>query len=130
MDYFYIKDGKIIGCGQARVIDSDVINAEVTPDMVNYSDEWTWESDRFKWKYKWDGEKIVDNPDFEEEEKAHYNEAMRQARSEAYYGETDGLVARKLRKQALGEWTDEEESEFVQKITDISNSIKERYPYE
>lgn len=129
MDYFYIQDGKIIGCGQARVIDNDVINAEVTPDMVNYSEDWTWESERFKWKYKWDGEKVIDNPDFETEETAHYNEAMRQARSEAYASQTDNLVARKIRKQTLGEWTEADEEEFVSQISSISENIKQTYPY-
>ena len=128
-DYFYIQNGEIIGCGQAKCLNEGIINVDVTPDMVNYSDDWTWESDRFKWKYKWNGEKIIDNPDFEAEEKAHYNEAMRQARSEAYYGETDSLVARKIRKQALNDWTEEDEAGFVEQMTTITNDIKERYPY-
>ena len=129
MDYFFIENGEIVGCGQAQCLSDGVINVEVTPDMVDYNDNPTWESERFKWKYKWNGEKLIDNPDFEAEEKAHYNEAMRQARSEAYYGETDSLVARKIRKQAIGDWTDEDEAEFVENLTSITNSIKERYPY-
>jgi len=127
--YFYIRNGKIIGCGQAQCLDADIINAEVSEDMVCYDDNPTWESERYKWKYKWDGEKIIDNPNFEEEEKVHYNEAMRQFRSEAYAGETDSLVARKLRKQAINDWTEEDEVEFIQTMTDISNDIKTRYPY-
>ena len=129
MDYFYIQNGKIVGCGQAQCLNDDIINVEVTPDMVDYTDDPTWESERFKWKWAWDGEKIIPNPNFEEEEKAHYNEAMRQARSEAYYGETDSLVARKIRKQAINDWTDEDEAEFVEKIQTITNKIKEQYPY-
>lgn len=129
MDYFYIQNGQIIGCGQAQCLNDDIINVEVSEDMVNYDDNPTWESERFKWKWKWDGEKIIENPEFEIEEKAHYNEAMRQARSEAYYGETDSLVARKIRKQAIGDWTDEDEAEFVETLTSITNSIKERFPY-
>lgn len=129
MSYFYIKDNEIIGCGEARILDDNIINAEVTEDMISYDDEPTWESERFKWKYKWDGEKVVDNPDFEEQEKIHYNEAMRQARSEAYAGETDALVARKIRKQTINDWTENDEAEFIQTITDISNDIKTRYPY-
>lgn len=129
MDYFYIQNGQIIGCGQARCLNEDIINAEVTPDMVNYDDNPTWESERFKWRYIWDGEKVVENPDFEIEEKKRYNEAMRQVRSEAYAGETDSLVARRIRKQAINDWTEEDESEFIEQMTSISNSIKERYPY-
>ena len=78
MDYFYIQNGQIIGCGQAQCLNDDIINAEVTPDMVDYNDNPTWESERFKWQWKWDGEKLIENPEFEIEEKAHYNEAMRQ----------------------------------------------------
>lgn len=130
MDYFYIQNGQIIGCGQAQCLNDDIINVEVTPDMVDYNDNPTWESERFKWRWKWDGEKIIENPEFEIEEKAHYNEAMRQARSEAYAGETDSLVARKIRKQAINDWSEEDEAEFVAEMTRISNEIKERFPYD
>lgn len=129
MFYFYIKDNKIFGCGQAKMTNDGVINAEVTEDMVNFDDDFSWESERFKWKYAWDGEKVIPNPNFEEEEKIHYNEAMRQARSEAYAGETDYLISRKLRKQAINDWTAEDEEEFIEEITSISNSIQERFPY-
>lgn len=129
MDYFYIKNNEIIGCGQARMLNDGIINAEVSPDMVNYDEDPTWESERFKWKYKWDGEKIIENPDFENEEKAHYNEAMRQARSEAYLSRTDSLASRKIRKQALDEWTEEDETEFKQQMKNISDEIAEEYPY-
>lgn len=128
-NYFYIQNENIIGCGQAQCIGDNIINVEVTPDMVDYNDNPTWESERFKWKWKWDGEKLIPNPNFEEEEKVHYNEAMRQFRSEAYAGETDSLVARKLRKQAINDWTEEDEAEFIQTMTDISNDIKTRFPY-
>jgi len=128
-DYFYIYDNKIIGCGQGRIVNEGYLNVEVSPDMVNYTDDPTWESERFKWKYKWDGEKIIDNPDFEAEEIVHYNEAMRQARLEAYTGETDGLASRKIRKQAINDWSEEDEEEFKKQMKEISKSIEERYPY-
>lgn len=129
MNYFYIQNGNIIGCGQAQCLNDDIINVEVSEDMVNYDDNPTWESERFKWKYKWDGEKIIDNPDFDNEEKIRYNEAMRQARSEAYAGETDSLVARKVRKQSINDWTEEDEAEFVQKMHELTENIKSKYPY-
>lgn len=129
MDYFYIQNGNIIGCGQAQCLNDDIINVEVSEDMVNYDDNPTWESERFKWKYKWDGEKLIENPDFEAEETAHYNEAMRQARSEAYAGKTDSLVARKVRKQSINDWTEEDEAEFVQKMHELTENIKSKYPY-
>lgn len=129
MDYFYIQNGNIIGCGQAQCLNDDIINVEVSEDMVNYDDNPTWESERFKWKYKWDGEKIIENPDFEAEETAHYNEAMRQARSEAYAGETDSLVARKVRKQSINDWSEEDEAEFMQKMHELTENIKSKYPY-
>lgn len=128
MDYFYIQNGQIIGCGQAQCLNDDIINVEVSEDMVNYDDNPTWESERFKWKYKWDGEKLIENPEFDNEEKIRYNEAMRQERVGAY-SESDALVARKIRKQALGGWTDADEAEFVQQMADITNKIAEKYPY-
>lgn len=129
MNYFYIRNSEIVGCGQAKCLNDDIINVEVSEDMVNYDDNPTWESERFKWKYKWDGEKLIENPDFEAEETAHYNEAMRQARSEAYAGKTDALVARKIRKQSINDWTEEDEAEFLEAMSSTTNEIKEQYPY-
>ena len=127
--YFYIQNGNIIGCGQAKCLNDDIINVEVSEDMVNYDDNPTWESERYKWEWKWDGEKIIDNPEFDKEEKIRYNDAMRQARSEAYNAETDSLVARKVRKQSINDWTEEDEAEFVQKMHELTENIKSKYPY-
>lgn len=130
-DYFYIKNGKIIGCGQAQVMNDDVINAEVTPDMVNYSDNYSWESERFKWKYIWDGEKIVDNPNFEQEEYERHYEEVRREREEAYVAKVDKITTH------INRLRDEEQTPKIkQEIEELKNEraakvieIKERYPY-
>lgn len=49
---------------------------------------------------------------------------------EAYYEKySDKLVARKLRKQALNQWSEEEEQKFITDIQNISNKVNEKYPY-
>lgn len=129
MNYFYIRNNEVVGCGQAKCLNDDIINVEVSEDMVNYDDNPTWESERYKWKWKWDGTSLIENPEFDKEEKIRYNDAMRQARSEAYNAETDSLVARKVRKQSINDWTEEDEAEFVQKMHELTENIKSKYPY-
>ena len=49
---------------------------------------------------------------------------------EAYYEKySDKLVARKIRKQALNQWSEEEEQKFITDIQNISNEVNEKYPY-
>lgn len=52
-----------------------------------------------------------------------------QARANAYTMEIDPLHARKTRKTILGEWTEEDEAEYVAKVKELSAEIVERYPY-
>lgn len=56
-------------------------------------------------------------------------EEQEQARANAYASEIDPLHARKARKTILGEWTEEDEAEYVAKVKELSAEIAERYPY-
>ena len=56
-------------------------------------------------------------------------EEQEQARANAYTSEIDPLHARKARKTILGEWTEEDEVEYVAKVKELSAEIAERYPY-
>lgn len=56
-------------------------------------------------------------------------EEQQQARAAAYAAEIDPLHARKARKSILGEWTEEDEEEYVAKVKELSDEIAERYPY-
>lgn len=51
------------------------------------------------------------------------------ARKGAYTEEIDPLHARKFRKTILGEWTEEDEAEYVEQVKALSAEIAERYPY-
>lgn len=57
------------------------------------------------------------------------NEEIMQERKNAYSERTDPLTLRKLRKQALGEWTTEDEKEYVAQIQAISEQIASEFPY-
>lgn len=57
------------------------------------------------------------------------NEEISQQRQNAYTERTDPLTLRKLRKQALGEWTTEDEKEYVAQIQAISEQIASEFPY-
>lgn len=57
------------------------------------------------------------------------NEEISQQRQNAYIERTDPLTLRKLRKQALGEWTAENEKEYVAQIQAISEQIASEFPY-
>ena len=56
-------------------------------------------------------------------------EEQEQARANAYASEIDPLHARKARKTILGEWTEEDEVEYIAKVKELSAEIAERYPY-
>jgi hypothetical protein len=90
-------------------------------------------------KYYHKGEDIIasdldlDLPEATYEEWQQYNlptkEEQEQARANAYASEIDPLHARKARKTILGEWTEEDEAEYVAKVKELSAEIAERYPY-
>lgn len=63
------------------------------------------------------------------EEKEPTNEDISKMRQSAYMERTDPLTLRKLRKQALNEWTSEDEKEYVAQITAISSEIEKEFPY-
>ena len=57
------------------------------------------------------------------------NEDISKQRQEAYTERTDPLTLRKLRKQALNEWTEEDEAQYIEQITAISEQIEQEFPY-
>lgn len=63
------------------------------------------------------------------EEKEPTNEDISQMRQGEYMRRTDPLTLRKLRKQALNEWTSEDEKEYVAQIKAISEQIASEFPY-
>lgn len=65
----------------------------------------------------------------EHKEKEPTNEDISKMRQSAYMERTDPLTLRKLRKQALNEWTSEDEKEYVAQITAISSEIEKEFPY-
>ena len=58
-----------------------------------------------------------------------FNAEQKEKRSQAYIDRTDPLTLRKLRKQALNEWTEEDEAQYIADIQAISQAIEEEYPY-
>lgn len=58
-----------------------------------------------------------------------YNKEQEEKRSKAYLQKTDPLTMRKIRKQALGNWTDEDEVQYINEIKMISEEIENEFPY-
>ncbi|MBQ2395559.1 MAG: hypothetical protein II304_00775 [Bacteroidales bacterium] len=56
-------------------------------------------------------------------------EEQQEKRHEAYVKEVDGLHAQKMRHEILGDWTEEDEAEYREKVIRLSEEIAERYPY-
>ena len=61
MYYIFIENNKINGCGQAKILNDEVINYEVEEDFYN---KYLANPDM----YIWDGLQIVKNPNYEEEQ--------------------------------------------------------------
>jgi hypothetical protein len=61
MYYLFIEDEKINGCGQCPTLNENILNIEVTEDVFNtYLEKPN--------KYIWNGEEVILNPNFDEEE--------------------------------------------------------------
>ena len=58
-----------------------------------------------------------------------FNKEQKDKRNRAYITSTDNLTLRKMRKQALNEWTEEDEIQYIEQITEISNQIEQEFPY-
>lgn len=63
------------------------------------------------------------------EQPAPTHEEQSEKRAAAYLAEVDPLHARKMRKTILGEWTDDDEEEYLAKVKELSEEIEQRYPY-
>ena len=61
--YIFVEDGKINGCGQARQLTEGVQNIEVTEEVFN-----AFCADPLL--YIWDGEEIIENPNYEADKAA------------------------------------------------------------
>lgn len=57
------------------------------------------------------------------------NEEISEMRQLAYTERTDPLTLRKMRKQALGEWTSDDEAEYIAQIKAITEAINSEFPY-
>ena len=58
MNYMYIEDKKIIGCGKFPVLNEEVNNIEVSPEIYS---QYLNDTD----KYIWDNGTITENPEFD-----------------------------------------------------------------
>lgn len=57
-------------------------------------------------------------------------EEQKENRARAYKEEVDPLHSRKQRKTILGEWTEDDEREYILKVKELSDKIAKEYPYE
>ena len=63
MNYIFVKDGKVNGCGQCTIVGGGFTNIEVSEEVYNNFSE-----DNLTYIY--DGENIVPNPNYEDEKRA------------------------------------------------------------
>ena len=69
MYYIYVENGKLNGCGQCECLNDDILNIEVTEEMYN-----SYLEDNLR--YIWDGEKVIDNPNYEADKQAQEREEL------------------------------------------------------
>ena len=67
--------------------------------------------------------------DYVEPTVAEQNETISLKRNKAYENLTDQLTLRKLRKQVLGTWTTEDETNYIQQMKELSEEIDKNNPY-
>ena len=118
MYYAFIQDNKINGIGQCPCSGEGITCIKIDEDVYNNIRH-----------YMWNGEEIVENSNYAQEEYERQYENIRQLREEAYTTEVDILHAQRQKDMIFGTWTEEDEAEYIQKVIDKTNTIKERYPY-
>lgn len=69
---------------------------------------------------------VVANPVLTIEEA---NEQVRQTRGRLYQEFVDPLHAQKNKDIIMGEWSDEKEQEYVEKVKELTNKIRKENPY-
>lgn len=69
MYYFFIENDKINGCGQGECLNEDIQNIEVTEEIYN-----SFVEDNLR--YVWDGEMVIENPNYEADKQAQEREEL------------------------------------------------------
>lgn len=98
---------------------------ELIADKSKYIDcegEYTFE-------FEEQSDKIVEVAKYHRYSDDILNEKIRQNRLSAYQKNTDQLTLRKLRKQAIGAWTEDDEAEYVEMVKKMSSDIDVGNPY-
>lgn len=94
MYYIFIENDKINGAGQARVLNEEITNFEVTEELYN---AYVVEPD----KYMWDGSAVVVNPNYEQEQ----IEARKQEFNKEFFLTSLGYIRRSV-NMATGDTKD------------------------
>lgn len=98
---------------------------ELIDDKSPYNDcegEYTFE-------FEEQSDKIVEVAKYHRYSDEVLNEKIRQNRLSAYQKNTDQLTLRKLRKQAIGAWTEADEAEYIEMVKKMSSDIDTGNPY-
>ena len=112
--YKAIKDEKIIAISDTDSIFCCLDKDEIIEDTEHTVDDYG--------QYNGEYLLLADIP-------APSKEEQQKKRHEAYVKEVDGLHAQKMRHEILGDWTEEDETEYREKVIRLSEEIAERYPY-
>lgn len=107
------------------MLDDGYKPVELIDDKSKYSDcegEYTFE-------FEEKSDKIVEVAKYHRYSDEVLNENIRQNRLSAYQKNTDQLTLRKLRKQAIGAWTEADEAEYVEMVKKMSSDINTGNPY-
>ena len=71
MYYIFVENNELNGCGQAQCTNENIQNIEVSEEVFN-----NFCNDSIL--YAWDGEKIIENPNYEEDKRAQRRQKLDQ----------------------------------------------------
>lgn len=83
----------------------------------------------YTFSFEEQADKIVEVANYEPYSSDELNEKIRERRNQAYRNNTDELTLRKLRKQAIGTWTEADEEEYKAAMVKMSADIDAGNPY-
>ena len=112
--YKAIKDDKIIAISDTDNEFFCLVKDEVVEDTEHTTEDYD----------QYNGEYLLKS-----EIPAPSKEEQQAKRKSAYEAEVDELHSQKMRHEVLGDWTEEDEAEYREKVITLSQEIAERYPY-
>lgn len=128
--YHLVKDGvDILGYNFDSNFEMLLADGYKPVKLIDDKSAYTDLSGEYTFEFEEKTDKIIEVAKYHRYSDEVLNEKIRQNRLSAYRNNTDQLTLRKLRKQAIGAWTEADEAEYIEMVKKMSSDIDTGNPY-